>query len=44
MDQASGADVFARFTGGREGTLWYYRSLTEVFAVRLGSEDRSSGS
>ncbi len=26
-----GADIWARFTQGREGTLWYYRSLTDVF-------------
>ncbi|AFZ37513.1 metal dependent phosphohydrolase [Stanieria cyanosphaera PCC 7437] len=23
-------DIWSRFTGGREGTLWYYRSLIEV--------------
>lgn len=37
-DLASGEDVFARFTGGRDGTLWYYRSLAETFAERLGSD------
>ena len=37
-DLASGEDVFARFTGGREGTFWYYRSLAEIFAMRLGAE------
>jgi (p)ppGpp synthase/HD superfamily hydrolase len=37
-DLASGEDVFARFTGGRDGTLWYYRSLAEVFVERLGRE------
>jgi hypothetical protein len=23
--------MFTRFTGGKEGTLWYYRNLAEVF-------------
>lgn len=26
-----GEAVWERFTGGREGTLWYYRSLVEAF-------------
>jgi (p)ppGpp synthase/HD superfamily hydrolase len=26
-----GKEVWERFTGGREGSLWYYRSLCEVF-------------
>jgi (p)ppGpp synthase/HD superfamily hydrolase len=26
-----GEKVWTRFTGGKEGTLWYYRSLVEVF-------------
>ncbi len=26
-----GASVWDRFAGGREGTLWYYRSLVEAF-------------
>lgn len=26
-----GEDLWGRFTGGREGTLWYYRSLAAVF-------------
>jgi (p)ppGpp synthase/HD superfamily hydrolase len=29
-----GPDVFKRFKTGREGTLWYYRSLAEVFIRR----------
>ena len=37
-DLASGEDVFTRFTGGREGTLWYYDGLARAFADRLGSE------
>lgn len=27
-----GEDVWSRFSGGREGTLWYYRSLVDAFA------------
>ena len=26
-----GDEVWDRFNGGREGTIWYYRSLSEVF-------------
>jgi GTP pyrophosphokinase len=26
-----GDDLWTRFNGGREGTLWYYRALLEVF-------------
>lgn len=37
-DQASGQDVFARFTGGRDGTLWYYQSLLGIFEGRLGGD------
>jgi len=40
-----GPDVFSRFTAGREGTLWYYRALAEIFerrrapmAAMLGAE------
>jgi GTP pyrophosphokinase len=29
--RALGEAVWERFTGGREGTLWYYRSLVEIF-------------
>jgi len=29
-----GSRVFERFTGGREGTLGYYQSLSEVFSKR----------
>ena len=32
--QEIGPDVFTRFTAGREGTLWYYQSLLQVFAQR----------
>jgi GTP pyrophosphokinase len=27
-----GETVWSRFSGGRDGTLWYYRSLVEAFA------------
>jgi hypothetical protein len=30
-----GGDVFERFTDGRDGTLWYYRELANVF-TQLG--------
>lgn len=30
-----GDEVWDRFTGGREGTLWYYRSLSEFFSKSL---------
>lgn len=26
-----GESVWSRFNGGREGTLWYYRTLLEIF-------------
>jgi (p)ppGpp synthase/HD superfamily hydrolase len=29
-----GEQVWDRFTGGREGTLWYYRTLCDAFAAR----------
>lgn len=29
-----GPDVFKRFTAGRDGTLWYYLSLAEIFERR----------
>ena len=31
---ALGPVLFERFTSGRDGTLWYYQSLAEVFAQR----------
>jgi (p)ppGpp synthase/HD superfamily hydrolase len=34
--RAIGPDVFSRFKAGREGTLWYYGRLADVFAERLG--------
>jgi hypothetical protein len=35
--RAHGLEVFSRFKAGREGTLWYYGRLAEVFAERLGA-------
>ena len=35
-DLGSGEDVFARFAGGRDGTVWYYDALAKTFAHRLG--------
>ena len=32
--RAIGESVWSRFTGGREGTLWYYRTLRDVFLER----------
>ena len=29
-----GDSVWSRFTGGRDGTLWYYRALVEAFRAR----------
>lgn len=31
--RALGEETFSRFTGGKEGTLWYYQSLVAVFAL-----------
>jgi (p)ppGpp synthase/HD superfamily hydrolase len=33
----SGEDVWERFNGGKDGTLWYYRSLLDVFRSRSDS-------
>ena len=33
-----GEVVFDRFKAGREGTLWYYDQLLEIFASRMGAE------
>jgi (p)ppGpp synthase/HD superfamily hydrolase len=33
----TGPAVWERFTGGRDGTLWYYRSLAETFRHRGAS-------
>jgi (p)ppGpp synthase/HD superfamily hydrolase len=31
--RAVGDDLWDRFTGGKEGTLWYYRALVEAYAT-----------
>jgi len=31
----AGSEVWDRFTGGKEGTLWYYRRLADIFAEQL---------
>lgn len=28
-----GDELWTRFSGGRDGTLWYYRSLVDAFAA-----------
>jgi (p)ppGpp synthase/HD superfamily hydrolase len=33
--EAVGSTLWSRFNGGREGTIWYYRSLADVFTQRL---------
>ena len=37
-----GDDLWSRFTGARQGTIWYYRSLSDIFSkalpCRLASE------
>jgi GTP pyrophosphokinase len=30
----AGESVWSRFTGGKEGSLWYYRALVEAFRAR----------
>lgn len=37
-DLAAGPDVFKRFNGKRDGTLWYYQALVRAFAARLGGD------
>lgn len=32
-----GDDLWNRFTGGREGTLWYYRALVDAFRAAGGT-------
>ena len=32
---AHGPSVWDRFTGGRDGSLWYYKALTDAFETRL---------
>jgi hypothetical protein len=33
--RAGGDSVWARFGSGRDGQLWYYRSLADIFLDRL---------
>ena len=33
-----GEELWSRFTGGKEGTLWYYRSLVDAFAAADNNE------
>lgn len=33
QDLEAGHDIWKRFKGGLEGTLWYYKNLSEVFRV-----------
>jgi hypothetical protein len=35
--RSHGPDTLHRFTGGIEGTLWYYRELSSLFTQRGGS-------
>ncbi len=35
--RTSGASVWTRFTGGRDGSLWYYEALAAIFQRRLPS-------
>ena len=35
--RVSGEALWDRFTGGRDGTLWYYRSLVEAFRAAGGT-------
>ena len=40
--RAIGESVWSRFNGGREGTLWYYRTLRDEF-LRQQAESHYSG-
>ena len=33
--RAEGDDIWQRFKGRRDGTLWYYQSLGKIFLERL---------
>lgn len=33
--QKDGAPVWRRFSGGKDGTLWYYRSLADFYVERM---------
>jgi (p)ppGpp synthase/HD superfamily hydrolase len=34
-----GESLWSRFSGGREGVLWYYRALAETFTIRKPAVD-----
>ncbi len=36
--RAHGEDLWPRFTGGKEGSLWYYRALVTAFRTAGGSD------
>jgi (p)ppGpp synthase/HD superfamily hydrolase len=38
--RASGDDMFSRFTGEREGTLWYHRAITDALASHPSTPSR----
>lgn len=38
--RAIGPAVFERFTGGRDGALWYFRTVTEALAVHPAARPR----
>jgi GTP pyrophosphokinase len=38
--RSGGVGMFERFTGGREGTLWYYRSLVSTYRSIEGFDSR----
>lgn len=38
-----GKELWDRFTASREETIWYYRSMAEIFEVRLGSHAHELG-
>ena len=35
--RAIGESVWSRFSGGRDGTLWYYRTLRDIFLRHPGN-------
>jgi hypothetical protein len=37
-DLRAGFEVFSRFKGRKEGTLWYYSELLAIFTERLGED------
>jgi len=38
--RSGGVAMFQRFTGGRDGTLWYYRSLVTIYRSIAGFDSR----